>query len=550
MKKIGTLSYFGWWAIIQTSLPLGWCEKFYRSLTFNVPAGKEQFFSECWREGKYVDEQTMKCTNFPNQIHPYDIKNKFARYTLSEIEYICKQMWLAYDNELKMCVDQDLEEMYMSNVGLKFYADLAVLQRVTPGGAPADEIYKYNIIQCLRAGMQYESLTDRCGFIKLNPVEYNRTNALNDLLSRNQLRLSIWDIICANHKMWYGRQLKMCVEDRPTKWRTYRSAPAMTYSGEKSDQFEQHLHCILLGKSYNSSTAECFAYPDKANLSQVYGDYTHLFLHAKSVLCAQLGMAYNRDIDICIQTELTPERRKKRYVDLCDDVHCANRPLTSEHGPNLRLLVSERDRACINRGMAYQKAYDLCEAFEEAKKSKSVYAYQLRYLPHIHNMLRTHCFKHKLGYIRRLRVCASLDGPSQGVNEYKKEKRRLKDSFQYEREQQKICISRGMDYNPVSDECLDYFSSKFSAEDYEFYHKNFVPMQLKMACNSHKGSNRVPKACLNLNKHVNLSSSGLHDLIRSFCAKNQHDYNEKLALCIRRLDSLYPVRKYPYEQVQ
>ncbi|KAI0984448.1 hypothetical protein GJ496_004934 [Pomphorhynchus laevis] len=529
------------------------CERFYRLTDYDPNKHENVKEGRCWRYGQYYDKGSKSCVDFPKKPTAREVKD-FSRYRYIEMEYICQQMWLSYSKELKLCVMNSNHFNYLNKVNLTHLAYRVWLKRNDQANkTQIEEMDEHNAAECLKGGRIYDLNLKDCEFIYLDPMEKNKIEAINKILTKD-LREEIWNRNCRyNGEQYYNPSLKMCIQISYRVPRVVSAIPNTTFVGNYIDSFERRLYCALLGRDYyeDGEYDGCRLFNVTMPLNSVYEEYTHVFIHAKQIICGRFGMLYQREIDICIETPEIQVKRKKRYIDLCLDPRCEHKQSTAEYGPNLYLLVSQNDQTCFEQGLHYAKAYDRCEQFPDHPHRTMATAYRLRYLPLMHQMLRTHCYKNNLDYSKQLQFCISKTKHKNYNSEHSKEERKVSNSTNYRDNQWSMCMNKGLDYNYISDQCIPY-PKELTSDDRKYFEK-YRSKQVKTACEFYKR-----EYMSNINycpKNGELEGMGIaHEIdleivqelrtnfLIKYCHSKRLEYDEAMNLCVAIYEKSKPVK--------
>ncbi|KAI0981601.1 hypothetical protein GJ496_007366 [Pomphorhynchus laevis] len=551
--------------ILAISLTAG--EKFFRTLLYPNKEHTDRD-NRCWNSGSSLND-ILGCDEF--LVKPgYNDIYWLRKYMQSEIILICKQLWLRYDDNLKFCVRDDSYNDYMNKVPHDLPAYRTWLKRIDNATKKeVEEMDRYNHIECLKSGRTYDYYLKNCAFIKLNPMEKDKIKFINDILNEH-VRYNFWCYICNHLGLRYDSNMRTCT--RVHYFYDGSTLPVridVTFSGSKHDLYEKQLYCITIGLSYIELEDGCGEYKENNIILFIGGilaaqnNIQQVYIHAKEIFCARYGMLYQLQLDICYQTEEIPIVRSKRHVELCLDPGCKHNLSESEYGPNLRLLVSKKDDECFRLGQLYQKSYDRCENFPREMDENLLIAYQFRYFPHLHQILRRNCFRNSLDYSRNKRICITPKGNMYEIDRHSERHReyhKVHNLEDYRKLQLKICMFNGYDYDPYKDDCVCY-PTIFTDDYYNFY-KSYQSIQVHVVCDSSRRTyipeldfcptEKFDLKSLNqsdINLKRNHFESDRQKLVREFCYSKEFDYYPKLKLCIERFRKRSSIQKYTYEEL-
>ncbi|KAI0980817.1 hypothetical protein GJ496_006432 [Pomphorhynchus laevis] len=526
---------------------------------------------QCWQKGMHFEDKTAKdCQKFPTYASMDEVR-KFMLYTRSEIEYICKQLWWDYDEDLRFCVAPQYDR-FTSNIVAKIAVEDPKLKNATIISAKiADNVHNKNLLSCLKVGMDYNSLSSTCEFLEIDLLDRTVLENIERVLKVKSNKMQIWKPICEQFGLEYDDSLTMCVSNKVTSGELTKVQITNPYMGSNTDNYEKHLYCAIKGYYYEKMLQSCLDYKSfNVKGRQNYQKYQSIFTHAKQVYCSEYGMIYVPKVDICVRSILIKRKRVKRHVLMCETRDCGHDKVSSAiYGPNMYLLTSKNDKECFKYGFHYQRGYDGCEYFKRNiigsssnrtsshnQETSLVMAYRLRYLPLVHQMLRSHCYDNNLEYNRRLRICVAL-GQYHGVSEYKIESSKRNDYTRFELHQFRSCIKDGMEYDHIKEECRLYVTTNLNKDDLIYYKRHSV-QQLKLICAmERKQYDKELGFCPQSPKQLNaLKSSKQRDklqslktrLITSFCQKEDQTYNSLLKVCVKKFDSKSGFRKITHQQ--
>ncbi|KAI0978376.1 hypothetical protein GJ496_008961 [Pomphorhynchus laevis] len=546
-------------------------EWFHRGVT-NYGTYLKNEDTNCWENGKYYDSHNKKCGDFSNLINANNIQ-QLNKYTRSEMEMICLQLWLQYDREYQFCVDRGERYQWINISAYTFFAESDALNNTSKFNKCPSQMATFSqndqqhVIACLiKNGLTYNPETKKCCILDKNIDNILAIEKYRQVIGYNKTKEQIWRTVCSKLKMTYSVNLRHCIKE--SRELLYKNEKLVAHArvllealaGGISD-YVTHLYCAARGLFYKES--KCFYFDTSQFPSNYYFEFKSLIDQAKEIQCSAVNMLYKRHLDICIQIVSKSKHKFGSFPALyklkVKRGQLPPPPKNTDKLPandNRRFTYSKNELFCFKLGFNYVNYRDACEYFTDSLQVERKRLLLLKYLPYIHKIIKTNCHKRQLVYLKKYRICVEK-GYLGKYNKPNRNKRTPGTEVINPLENGwynifSMCIKDGFDYDSVKEDCVQYPKTITASDLYLFdQHKT---EQLIHACylfyfDSSKSlincissqENQIRTKKSNVQKKIAKSRSDR--LIEAACKIERNYYHPLVKVCMwNRDDKLYPVQ--------
>ncbi|KAI0978378.1 hypothetical protein GJ496_008963 [Pomphorhynchus laevis] len=410
-----------------------------------------QLMNKCWNDGKYVDiNESRNCKYFQTDLYG-EVINVQEIYTRYELEHICRQLLLKYNNSYRLCVDDGSKDNYIGNIQqVPFTKNV-----IKSGDVKNISKLQLKVTNCLLMGETFDVVTRRCKVFNTNDILNGSlmTSIRRTVTSHKPLHQFIWKIICNRIDLDYQPVLNSCIYKRGKRISTDKIIEIFDSFEERYKRFQ---YCLFRGLIYNSEfdKQRCVVFNRTFNFKKFSNQHKLLLVLVKEMICAKIAMAYQHIIDACISVRPENRRLVRMLPPAC--VNCKLKFLIQnryQHGPDNKHAHSANEEFCFHRGLNYIAAKEQCETFSKNNyKDNKVWLY--RYLPYLQKLLRAHCYDNEMAYSSKFRICVNK---LYAKNiETKNERMKRFRTRKYETMKLKQCVVRGLDYDYIKEDCVRY----------------------------------------------------------------------------------------------
>ncbi|KAI0980555.1 hypothetical protein GJ496_011026 [Pomphorhynchus laevis] len=527
-------------------------ELFYRGLLAydrNDPNYKKYQF--CWFTGTYFDLNSHSCNPFPMHLSPGDLV-RFRDYTRSEIEMICWQLWLEYDDEYQMCVNRHKHPYWVTR-SLTLYSSFDNKEShgiICPANLEFSLKHSLKLIDCLLIhGLAYDSKNNRCCIMNRYIGNSNLIQQFRTVLQSDMVTRRIWKNVCKQLGMIYVSELRHCVKSNPTNsnaivYDIFTSMDfAKLYHPELSDYIYQ-IRCAVAGGLAvyirSNQTRHCY-YHDLMNLTvDYYQLHKSLIKQLKEIHCNHIGRVYQIHIDICITVDQADESAR---ITSFPALYCPDCRFNDDSG-------NEQRNKSRNEGFNYFAEKNKCIYFSDNYEIRRKNALLLKYLPYIHGMIKSHCERHKLRYSRALRICVSKYNFDNMVDEEVIETNRSIDANKVEWPFTfNWCVEQGYDHDPIKNDCIKYPDKISDVTKF----RRHTAAQFTHACKILFNADDITvlNRCLSTDPITeNIKMSKYLNLLPLICEVQRKQYNDLIKVCVlKKNDKFLRNQKVFYEDL-